>query len=191
MNVVFTLLYGRPEVLKWLGRKGEMRVAFIVQVVFYVFYLFFHHSVIGYHTGADSKATANFKPPDNKDEMQTPGAGSYLACPLGACLFAIGDAVWESQVPAILQGYFQENRDLNCAMANMKMWQSLGFAAQFAIGVAFSGYDDVLDFFWLKVAILLTLLVLSYVCVVIVGARHPVDDVTKEDKSEAESSLIA
>ena len=51
-------------------------------------------------------------------------------------LFAIGDAVWESQIPAYLQSIFSESdNDTNAAMSNLKMWQSLGFALQFALGI--------------------------------------------------------
>lgn len=50
--------------------------------------------------------------------------------------FAIGDAVWESQIPAYLQSVFSESdNDTNAAMSNLKMWQSLGFALQFALGI--------------------------------------------------------
>ena len=67
---------------------------------------------------------------------QMPGAPTLLFRFGGVFLFAVGDAVWESQLPAYLQILFaHSDKDLNAAMANLKMWQSLGFAVQFALGI--------------------------------------------------------
>ena len=67
---------------------------------------------------------------------QMPGAPTLLFLFGGVFLFAVGDAVWESQLPAYLQILFaHSDKDLNAAMANLKMWQSLGFAVQFALGI--------------------------------------------------------
>ena len=48
-------------------------------------------------------------------------------------LHAIGDAVWETQLPAVLQTIFTEDGDKAAAMANLKMWQSLGVSVLFAM----------------------------------------------------------
>lgn len=52
----------------------------------------------------------------------------------GSFLFAIGDAVFETQIPGILQTVFQDS-DSNkaAAMANLKLWQSLGVTFAFAL----------------------------------------------------------
>lgn len=55
-----------------------------------------------------------------------------LAC---VALAATGDAAFESQPPAILQTFFKDER-LVPAMANYKLWQSLGFATSFLLGAA-------------------------------------------------------
>lgn len=53
---------------------------------------------------------------------------------IGAALFAIGDAVWEGQVPAVLQTLFESKSGKQpSALANLKLWQSLGFAIMFGL----------------------------------------------------------
>lgn len=76
-------------------------------------------------------------------------------------VFAIGDAVWESFPQGIVQ-YFYSNDDdkLKAGSANNKMWQSLGFAVQFVLGVILS--DD----FHVKLIILLFFLGLGVVSLI-------------------------
>jgi hypothetical protein len=71
---------------------------------------------------------------------------------VGAALFAIGDAVWESQIAAILQTTFGK-ADKPSAMANLKLWQSAGIGIMFGIAE--------LDDMRLGVLILIGALVLS------------------------------
>ena len=53
---------------------------------------------------------------------------------LGICVFHVGDAVWESQLPAVLQTLFdQHSGQQPAAMANLKLWQSLGIGAMFGL----------------------------------------------------------
>jgi len=53
---------------------------------------------------------------------------------LGICIFHVGDAVWESQLPAVLQTLFdQHSGQQPAAMANLKLWQSLGIGAMFGL----------------------------------------------------------
>jgi hypothetical protein len=58
-----------------------------------------------------------------------------------AIAFALADSVLESQVPAILQSpsFFPVERERDAANSNLKLWQSLGFALQFILGVALGG----------------------------------------------------
>ena len=66
---------------------------------------------------------------------ETPGA---FAAVFGmAAVFALGDSVLESQIPALVQSptFFPEERDRDAANSNLRMWQSLGFTAQFALGI--------------------------------------------------------
>ena len=83
---------------------------------------------------------------------------------LSVC-FAVGDSVWESFPPAILQNpamfhvrrcvrccvlrvgcgephVVQADADRSAAMSNYKMWQSFGFVAAFLIGIAVKNMSD-------------------------------------------------
>ena len=64
-----------------------------------------------------------------------PPEASDVAFLLGAVsLFAVGDSVWESQIPAVLQTLFDETSGQQpAAMANLKLWQSLGIGAMYAL----------------------------------------------------------
>jgi len=82
-----------------------------------------------------------------------------------AALFACGDAFFESGPPATLQTFYASSDKLVPAMANAKLWQSLGFAVQFPIGVALADYPVV------RSLILLVLLAVSVVSLLILDRR--------------------
>ena len=53
---------------------------------------------------------------------------------LGAAVFALGDSVWEGQIPAVLQTlHDSKSGRQESAMSNLKLWQSLGITIQFTI----------------------------------------------------------
>jgi len=182
VNTIFTKLFGTKTVTDLFGRRGLYAVACILQVSFFLFLLFFHHKVIGLD---EKNNMSNFVPPKtrvpapnaqgyvvNDDHWVRPeghaavGAFSYVSVFALAALFAIGDAVLESVVPVTLQNFFAaKDADVNASAANQKMWQSLGFAAQFAIGALFPSLDvkeTVLQHFQLKLYILSGWLVIGY-----------------------------
>ena len=71
-----------------------------------------------------------------KGTAKTPPFSTFLFLFGSTLLFAVGDSVWESQIPALLQSLFSKSdKDMNAAMANLKMWQSVGFALQFLGGI--------------------------------------------------------
>ena len=74
--------------------------------------------------------------------------------------FAIGDSVLESQIPAIAQSpaFLPAERDRACAVSNVRLWQSLGFSFQFAIGIAVPGNV------WLQAAVLVPMGLLAAAC---------------------------
>eukprot|EP00929_Paragymnodinium_shiwhaense_P092927 TRINITY_DN52972_c0_g1_i1.p1 TRINITY_DN52972_c0_g1~~TRINITY_DN52972_c0_g1_i1.p1 ORF type:complete len:453 (-),score=80.08 TRINITY_DN52972_c0_g1_i1:114-1472(-) len=82
-------------------------------------------------------------------------------------LFAVGDAFWESGPPGTLQSFFASSPDAVPAMANLKMWQSLGFAIQFALGATLPNMHEVRD------GILAALAVLSLLSVVALSRVAP------------------
>jgi len=95
----------------------------------------------------------------NLNDESAPAATWVIVFGL-ALVFACGDAVWESQIPAILGGYFPEGKQNSLQAANYKMWQSFGFAAMFGIDVVFpsltsgdenTDFPHVNDLFFIKV----------------------------------------
>lgn len=65
-------------------------------------------------------------------------AGAYAITFGLSVVFALGDSVLESQIPALVQSptFFPDERDRDAANSNLRMWQSLGFTVQFAVGIA-------------------------------------------------------
>ena len=69
-------------------------------------------------------------------DMVAPSGAMVFMIFLGAAVFALGDSVWEGQVPAVLQTlHDSKSGRQEPAMANLKMWQSLGVAIQFTINI--------------------------------------------------------
>ena len=94
-------------------------------------------------------------------------------------LLALGDSVWESQPPAILQTFYGLDRDRNAAMANLKMWQSLGNCIQFGLGVFLKQSNHMA----IKSIILASVLTVGYLCLVILDCKiHKIDMVKGESR---------
>eukprot|EP00658_Telonema_sp_P-2_P081165 TRINITY_DN824_c0_g1_i1.p1 TRINITY_DN824_c0_g1~~TRINITY_DN824_c0_g1_i1.p1 ORF type:complete len:414 (+),score=117.83 TRINITY_DN824_c0_g1_i1:157-1398(+) len=118
---------------------------------------------------------------------------------LFALIFALGDAVWESQIPAVLGGYFPTGKENSLQAANYKMWQSLGFALMFGIDTFFpdvaSGedhktnepkpYHNINDLFFVKVLLLLGGLVVSIVCIWYAHTSMPGGNLNTEENDVA------
>ena len=96
-------------------------------------------------------------------------------------LLALGDSVWESQPPAILQSFYGLDRERNAAMANLKMWQSLGNCVQFVLGVILTGENNMV----IKSIILAACLSVGYLCLLILDFK-----VCKLDRVKGESQLL-
>jgi hypothetical protein len=110
---------------------------------------------------------SNFTHDDSYEKMiETPDTKCWINLMLGASLFALGDAIWESFPPGIIQAFYKEDDDkLKAASANYKLWQSMGFAIQFVLGVVLA------DYFHLKVVILLVFLVLCFISLLVLHFR--------------------
>ena len=89
--------------------------------------------------------------------------------------------MWESQPPAILQSFYGLDRERNAAMANLKMWQSLGNCVQFVLGVLLTGDNNMV----VKSTILAVCLTIGYLCLVILDYK-----VCKLDRVKGESQLL-
>lgn len=69
-----------------------------------------------------------------RGDAEPPASADVALMLVAVGLFAIGDSVWESQVPAVLQTLFDEaSTKQPAAMANIKLWQSLGIGAMFGL----------------------------------------------------------
>jgi len=67
-------------------------------------------------------------------DAQPPAGADVAFMLLGMAAFHLGDAVWESQVPAVLQTLFDaQSGSQPAAMANLKLWQSLGIGTMFGL----------------------------------------------------------
>jgi MFS family permease len=135
-NVLATSFFG------WVagrraGRSLSLTVASLIHIGFYAMLLSWGKHIPVYEEGA---AVAQM---------------TWVYVFGGSAAFAMGDAVFESQPPAILQGFFGEDDDANkISQANMKMIQSLGFTVQFICGFS-------IDSLVTKVYILLALLAIG------------------------------
>lgn len=97
------------------------------------------------------------------DGSELPAWWEHLA-PLGcAAVAAFGDAAYESQPPAVLQSYFRDVRVIP-AMANYKLWQSLGFAVSFFVGA-------VVPSIVVRIVALVALFVASFVALAVLHYR--------------------
>merc|ERR1719183_1294074 len=90
---------------------------------------------------------------------RSPRAGDMALVLALAALFGCGDAFWESGPPMTLQTFYAGTEHVVPAMANYKLWQSLGLGLQFYLGVQLK------DNFHARVVILLVLEALSVACV--------------------------
>lgn len=148
-----THLCGRLTATR-LGRRYTCLVAYIAQMIAFLLLIFYR-----YHT----------------DRTWL----DWVMIVLTISLLALGDSVWESQPPAILQTFYGLDRDRNAAMANLKMWQSLGNCIQFALGVFIKSENHMV----IKSIILASALTVGYVCLVILDLYiHKIDMVKGESR---------
>eukprot|EP00397_Hematodinium_sp_SG-2012_P029868 GEMP01031589.1.p1 GENE.GEMP01031589.1~~GEMP01031589.1.p1 ORF type:complete len:508 (+),score=88.90 GEMP01031589.1:182-1705(+) len=104
----------------------------------------------------------------NKVPGMTIQVGQVALLFVGAFIYAAGDSVYESQVPAIFQTLYVNDAKSTAAYANYKMWQSLGFAMQFGIGSTVPQFAP-------KALALLLLHVVSLGMIFVLNKRHPFD----------------
>ena len=133
----------------------------------------------------------NFTHHDSYEKMigESPDTSCWMNLMFGAALFAVGDATWESFPPGIIQVFYKEDDDkLKAASANYKLWQSMGFAIQFVLGVILANY------FHAKLVILFVCLILCSIALSVLHFRvanlnsmssdDGVDDVVVTDGSD-------
>jgi len=95
-----------------------------------------------------------------------------------AVLAGAGDGFWTPGPPAILQSFFAES-NLLATMAAYKALQSLGFAIQFALGATLHAYPI------LRASIILGMIALSYITMLTLVCKHPLDPRARDQLSES------
>mmetsp|Transcript_33799 Transcript_33799/g.66926 ORF Transcript_33799/g.66926 Transcript_33799/m.66926 type:complete len:401 (+) Transcript_33799:2-1204(+) len=72
------------------------------------------------------------------EEVRKPETWEFVTFFGLVALLALGDSAYESQEVAVLQNFFQTENEQKglAAVANVKVWQSLGFAMQFALSLS-------------------------------------------------------
>ena len=156
-NSLFSYFFGKCVEKKWMSRSVMCFIAFLTQLLAYLFIIF-------YHVQENDKSVLDL----------------VLVIAMVVILSA-GDAVWESQPPAILQSFYGLDSERNAAMANYKMWQSLGWCAQFVIGAVWAANK----YIYMKSIVLLVLLVVGYLFVVYLDKK-----VAKLDMKKGESAAL-
>lgn len=155
--IIVSFLFGKAVEKKWLSRSFMCLFGCISQTVSYLIIIF-------------------YRIPDNSTKIV-----DLIVVIVMVCILSAGDSIWESQLPAILQSFYGLDRERNAAMANYKMWQSLGWCLQFAIGAFCSSAS----YMTMKSGILCGLLLLSYIFVVYLDKK-----VAKLDMKKGESAAL-
>jgi len=156
-NAIATASWGRLISLKLVSRRTTYLAAALCQVAFLLVTTFWDHPI-------------NYVKQDGSwNRLRSPAWQDLAVVFLLAGLFATGDAFWECGPPATLQDFFAGTPHAVPAMANFKLWQSLGFAVQFFAGAALSSHV------WLQVSILIALCTVSVCCLVLLGRRAAVN----------------
>jgi len=152
VNSVTTAIWGRLVSKRVVQRRSAFIISGICQLVFFLLQFL--------------KLPRNFEQHDGSwREVRSPSWSSVLHIFLMVAVFALGDAFWECGPPAALQNFLLGSPAVVPAMANTKMWQSLGYATQFVIGVLLREYATV------RVVLLLVLLIVSIVSVMVLDRR--------------------
>jgi len=173
INLMFTALAGKGLV----KRSKLVAGASLIHIVFFVLMLVLRPWLLD----ADTTLLANGTTENSryyiddatgdwthKTDSTDATAATWLMVFVFATLFAAGDAVWESQVPATISGYYPSGKENAYMAANLKMWQSFGFAAQFAIDVLYPSLasgdkNHINDLLYVKVLLLLFFLLVGSV----------------------------
>jgi len=168
VNALLAYIFGHAAGGR-IGRRGLVTIATLAHIGFYVFLLIW-------------QSPDNYDMNNDWNELNTPASMTPIYLFLGAVLFAIGDSVWESQPPAMLQNYFRDDTDGNAAMSNVKMWGSLGTTTQFVLGFVLANH------FQAKVIIILSVFVVSIICLSLLNVFvEPLDVGYKELQEEEDT----
>jgi len=161
VNAALAYIFGHFAGHNRFGRKGLVAIATMAHIGFYLFVNFW-------------SAPDNYDMDNDWSEINSPDRKTPFLLFLGAILFAIGDSIWESQPPAMLQNYFRDDVHGNAAMSNIKMWGSLGTTTQFLLGFLLADYLDI------KIYILSCVFLFAVLCLFILNYIEPFDAPSQE-----------
>lgn len=120
------------------------------------------------------KAPSNYQLPQGTTDWKmvtTPKALDIIFVFALAAIFAVGDSFFESGPPMTLQSFYAGSGALVPAMANYKLWQSLGFAIQFFIAIPLKHLPEV------RGVLLLAWTAVSWLCILVLDrCIAPLDD---------------
>jgi hypothetical protein len=170
-NSIFCFVFGR--LIQRYGRRVFVQFAALAAVVFYIIMLLLETAT-----------------PLAPYEDGVANGGTVAMVFFMSIFFAVGDSVWESQIPAILMSttFFESEEDRDAGQssksagvplpssaphelvcADLKMWQSFGFAIQLGLSVLVQSLVA-------KTVILTAMIVVAVSCVLYMDARvRPVD----------------
>ena len=124
---MFSFAWGRLSSSPNCGRRPIILIAALAHI-------FFFSALLVWYPLKQSFFGEKWEPTGS----QRPGITQYAQVWGLACAFGLADAVWETFPYAILQGFFaSDDVQMNAANANLKLWQSLGVALQFVLGLVF------------------------------------------------------
>ena len=125
VNAVSSASWGQLISKKRLKRRSVFCLASVLLVLFLLLKMLWH-------------VPNNYQLPAGSTDWQMvsePRPLDVLLIFLLAAIFATGDSFYEAGPPMTLQSYYAGSSSLMPAMANYKLWQSLGFAIQFFIAL--------------------------------------------------------
>lgn len=169
-NAIATRIWGNLISSGRVKRMTALTVATFVKIIFVVILL------IVYLTGFEPAYSID---PDTGKWIKINPVQSFrvflLFC--GACFFAIGDSVYESQIPTIFHTLYSGDPNATAAYATYKMWQSLGFCLMFAL-------DSMTTNFIPKGIFALILLVFGWISMLQLNRKHVFEHVTTHHQTD-------
>jgi MFS family permease len=140
-NSIMSAVWGR--IMPFLGRQLMFYVTFVTHAIYFALVIAMTYS----------------SNPASPFGIAQDSWLAYLFIFALAAIFAIGDSVLESQLPAIVQSssFFPLEKQRTAGVSNIRMWMSLGFFAQFGIGIIQPGNIS------LQAFILAPLMVVSHI----------------------------
>eukprot|EP00932_Pfiesteria_piscicida_P010409 SRR837773.2134.p1 GENE.SRR837773.2134~~SRR837773.2134.p1 ORF type:complete len:372 (-),score=111.19 SRR837773.2134:44-1081(-) len=137
-NSIASLSWGALVQKKFVRIWTAFVVAFLAQMAVLIILMLSVSGVLPFfkqHYEFHSDGSADVHKQWQLTKLGKPESWEIVMPMLLAALSALGDAAYESFPPAVLQTFFTDDR-MVAAMANLKMWQSLGFMSMFIVGAA-------------------------------------------------------